>query len=114
MGQSKSVPKNVASWTAEQVSKLKDLVVEASTISDDAKHDQATWTLELLAKLSEIEKISRRGIHLLTASALNYEVATATEVAKASGVTVSTVQNRNGGPITREVWKEATSRRTRT
>ncbi|TDB64348.1 hypothetical protein, partial [Micromonospora sp. KC721] len=99
MSQSAPVPKDLAQWVEQQIRDLTDLVAESKTVSDHDTDHQSQWTLNLLEELSRVETISRRVVHLLTAYALRNRLASATAVAKATGVTITAAQNRNGSGL---------------
>ena len=106
MSQSASVPAELAQWVKQQIHTLNDLVTEAKTVSDHDADHQAQWTLRLLKELSRVEAESRRLVHLLTAYALRTQIASPTAVAKATGITITAAQNRNGSRVAQEVWDE--------
>lgn len=106
MSQSAPVPAELAQWIDQQIHTLTDLVTESKTVSDHDTDHQAEWTLGLLEELSRIETASRRLVHLLTAYALRTRIASPTAVAKATGVTITAAQNRNGSALAQEVWEE--------
>lgn len=106
MSQSAPVPAELAQWIDAQIRALTDLVTESKTVSDHDTDHQTQWTLGLLEELSHVETVSRRMVHLLTAYALRNRLASPTAVAKATGVTITAAQNRNGAGLAQEVWDE--------
>jgi hypothetical protein len=106
MSQSAPVPAELAQWIDGQIRALTDLVTESKTVSDHETDHQSQWTLGLLEELSRVEMVSRRMVHLLTSYALRNRLASPTAVAKATGVTITAAQNRNGSGLAQEVWDE--------
>lgn len=102
-GQS-AMPEEIAAW----IDARQDEIARALRSSRYAARqgDARRETLELLTHLAEIHKASRDVIHLLTGYAARGGVASATQVAAASGTTVSTATSRAGSPVTRRVWRE--------
>jgi hypothetical protein len=106
MSPSVSVPKDLAKWIDERARLLASLGEQLEAIAKHDRRDRQAWTLNLLEEAAELETHARRMVHLLTAYALRERLASATVVAKRSGVTITGAQNRNGSALAQEVWSE--------
>ena len=93
---------------AEWIEARQDEIARALRASRYAARqgDRQRETLDLLTHLAEIHRASRDAIHLLTGYAVRGQVASATQVAAASGTTVSTATSRAGSPVTHRVWAD--------
>lgn len=100
-----TAPPELIEWMTERLELINKLARRSKTSNGNSKNDKE-WTLTLLENLSEMEAIARRGAHLLTGHALRDGVATATEISKASNVTIATAMSRGGSKLTQEVWNE--------
>ncbi len=106
MSSTGAVPKDLAKWAQERTRFLAELAEEIQKIAEHDRQDRTAWTLNLLEETAELETHARRLVHLLTAYALREQLASATVVAKRSGVTITGAQNRAGSRLAAEVWSE--------
>jgi hypothetical protein len=105
MSNTTATPVEIAEWMEERLQLLSKEIQNVRTAHND-QDDARRWALALLEELSNIEAVSRRSVHLLTAYALRRRLAGASEIAKVSNVTISTAQNRGGSRLAQEVWNE--------
>jgi len=102
-GQS-GVAAEVAAW----IEARQDIIARSLRASRYAlrQGDAQRETLDLLTHLAAIESEARRAVHLLTIYAARESVATPTQVAAATGTTVSTSSTRAGSALAQRVWSE--------
>lgn len=107
MPKSETPPDQLVQWLEERAELLLQAAKRVQAGADPREGEPTgMWLLPLLESLSNAETISKRAIHLLTAYALRQGVATATEVARATDVTVTAAMNRGASKTAREVWNE--------
>lgn len=103
----KEIPSELAEWIQAQAAQM---IQTARQIQAAAKPEEgqeaAEWLIPLLEDFSRVEKISKRGAHLLAAYSLRNGVTTQTDLARAMGLTVTAAANRSASKIARETWAE--------
>lgn len=100
-------PPELAEWVEKRAELLLDAARRIRAASDTRQGQPAgEWLLPLLEDLTTAETLSKRSIHLLTAYALRAGAASATEVARATDVTITAATNRGASKIARETWAE--------
>lgn len=100
-------PSELVEWVEERANLLNKL---AQKVKKECKEledvNTKTWLLRLLEDLTAIEKVSKRGVHLLTTYGIRAQVASPTEISKASDITITATSGRVGGKLSQEVWQE--------
>ncbi|MEU4843284.1 hypothetical protein [Nocardia testacea] len=101
------IPPELAEWVEKRAELLLANARRIGVESDVRQGQPAReWLLALLDDLAAVESIAKRSVHLLTAYALRTGAASATEVARATDVTVTAATNRGASKIARETWAE--------
>lgn len=104
-GQS-ALPPHIAAWIDER----QDEIARALRASRYAvrQGDARRETLDALGHLAVIERAAREAVHLLTVYAARESIATPTQVAAATGTTVSTASTRAGSRLAQRLWDDVT------
>lgn len=104
--ESGSVPDELAEWLAGELETIGRQLRASRTEMRTHQEDAERLTLGMLHAATDIEQSARRMIHLLTVYGLRSQVTTATPMARACGVTVSSVTSRAGSRLAQQTWNE--------
>jgi len=104
--QAQPVPDELTEWLAGELETIATRLRNARSVARHQTDDAERWTLGMLSAITDIETSSRRAVHLLTTYGLRSEMTTATPIARACGVTISTVTSRAGSRLASKAWNE--------
>lgn len=102
-------PEELIEWVSERVRILEERT-RAARRGARVIADREQFVLQLLDALADVQAVSERMVHLLTAYALRERVATQTQVAKASKVTITGAAGRAAGKVAQAAWDEVWTR----
>lgn len=100
------VPEELAEWMTSRIDAMAHLVAQAQASEPTLRDDPAAYVLSLLDLMSDVDTQARRAIYLLTTYIVRSQVATATEAARASKVTLTGAMNRTGSKLAQDTWNE--------
>ncbi|MEU4541689.1 hypothetical protein AB0G15_43365 [Streptosporangium sp. NPDC023825] len=101
-----AVPEELAEWLTARLEEIARQLRAARGVARQHPDNGERWVLGMLAATTDIEAEAKKIVHLLTAYGLRSKVTTAAPIARACGVTISSVTSRAGGRIASDTWNE--------
>ena len=100
------VPEELAEWLTNRLEEIARQLRAARGVARQQPENAERWTLGMLSALTDIEGEAKKAVHLLTTYGLRSKATTAAPIARACGVTISSVTQRAGGRIASDTWNE--------
>jgi hypothetical protein len=105
------VPAELAEWLADELEKITKSLRSGRSVARQHDDDAERWTLGVLSAATDMWTTAERIVHVVTKYGLDSEVTKATPIARACGVTISTVTSRAGSRLatktSNEIWPQS-------